>query len=82
MKTEGTWKFRMSRQGANKLFNWLKAEKCIRTDRQLADELDTRQFDISKIRNGHMLLGPTLLLSIHLYTDKPVKELIKIAEGE
>lgn len=66
-------------KNANTLLDWAIDKLNLRNDADLARKLSISPGVISKLRHGHLAVGPALLVKIHEATDVPTKELKKIA---
>jgi hypothetical protein len=57
------------------LFNVLRRELNLETDKELGHYLEVRPTEVSRIRHGRKPIGPKLLLAIHEKTGMPVKRI-------
>lgn len=48
---------------------------CLRNDRRLAEALESTAGSLSRIRSGHLCIGPTLIIRIHELTGWPVRNI-------
>lgn len=63
---------------SNDLLDWSINKLDLRNDADLARKLSFSPGVISKLRHGHLSVGPALLVKIHEATGVPTKELKKI----
>ena len=57
----------------NQLFDKLLADHELKNDAALSRALEVSPPVISKMRNGHLGLGASMLLAIHDYTGMPIR---------
>ena len=60
------------------LFDFLKRESEIKSDSALARALKVKPPVISKMRTGRLKVGVELILRIHLQTDMPVRDILRL----
>jgi hypothetical protein len=68
-------------EGVNRLLDHLMAVGGLKNDAAICVALDVMPPVISKIRNGHMKLGPTLLIYMHEALGESIKDMKAMAAG-
>ncbi len=70
----------ISTEQANAILDAVMQRLKLRNDRQLSSELGVKPPVISKLRNGHQVLGPAVLVRMMEVSDISLRELIACAE--
>ena len=68
-------KSKYSREGANRLFDHLLRTYKIKNDSALAAELGISRPGLSKIRNGFVGMGDSVVIAIHDVFDMSIKDI-------
>lgn len=60
---------------AHPVLDYLKEKGLVKNDRDLARVLEVNAPQMSKIRNGYMKFGASMILAVHEEFDIPIKEI-------